>query len=53
MKNKEKEIVENFNLNGEIMLDDLEFLSKCIEKLPIGMKRKDDFRENFRDPYLS
>ena len=43
MKNKENEIVKNFNSNGELMLDDPKFFETYVEKILIGMKRKSVF----------
>ena len=39
-KEKEKEIIEMFDSNGEPMFDDLEFFDTYFKKIPIGMKRK-------------
>lgn len=44
-REKEKEFAEMFNLNGEPMFDDPKFLDTCVDKLPIGMKRKSEFYE--------
>jgi hypothetical protein len=42
---KEKEMVELFDSNGDPMFDDLEFFDTYVEKMPIGMKRKFVFYE--------
>ena len=39
-REKEKDIIEMFDSNGEPMLDDQEFFDTYVEKFPIGMKRK-------------
>ena len=44
-REKEKEITEMFNSNGEPMFNDLEFFDTYVEKLSIGMKRKSIFYE--------
>ena len=42
---KEKEMVELFDSNGEAMFDDPKFFDTYVEKIPIGMKRKYIFYE--------
>jgi hypothetical protein len=42
---KEKEMEELFDSNGEPMFDDPEFFDTYVEKIPIGMKRKYVFYE--------
>ena len=42
---KEKEMVELDDSNGETMLDDPEYFDTYVEKIPIGMKRKSIFYE--------
>ena len=42
---KEKEFSELFDSNGEMLLDNPEFLDTCLEKMTIGMKSKSIFYE--------
>ena len=42
---KEKEMEELVDSNGEPMFDDPEFFDTYVEKMPIGMKRKFVFYE--------
>ena len=44
-REKEKEIVEMFDLNGEPMFDDLGFFDTYVVKIPIRMKTKSIFYE--------
>jgi hypothetical protein len=42
---KEKEMENLFDSNGELMFDDLEYFDTCVKKIPIRMKRKYVFYE--------
>jgi hypothetical protein len=45
MREKEKDIKEMFDSNGEPMFNDPEFFDTYVEKLYVGMKRKSIFYE--------